>query len=169
MKLGYRQSGLKRGMPCFPGATELCSKLRRAGAEIWICTTRPYLRLDNIDPDTREWLRRNKIQYDGVLYGANKYRQLRDIVGGERIVGVLDDLPEMVAAAAGLGLRPVLISRHHNQWYQELRTKEPVGTRVAVVGDLFWAYSLLATWLRAYNHPGQRALPLGVPDWNDDE
>lgn len=57
VKLAYRQGGLKRSMPAFPGAKELCQSVIDAGAELWICTTRPYLRLDNIDPDTREWLR----------------------------------------------------------------------------------------------------------------
>lgn len=93
-KLAYRQGGLKRFMPCYPGAAELSATIRRAGAEVWICTTRPYNRLDNIDPDTREWLRRNKIRYDGMLYGDDKYRELNRQVGW-RVAGVLEDLPEL--------------------------------------------------------------------------
>lgn len=98
-KLAYRQGGMKRTMPCYPGASELTRAIRKAGAEVWICTTRPYLRLDNIDPDTREWLRRNRIQYDAVIYGEDKYRELRRQVGPERTVSVVDDLPEMAIAA----------------------------------------------------------------------
>lgn len=103
-KLAYRQGGLKRSMPCYSGASEMTRTIRKAGAEVWICTTRPYLRLDNIDPDTREWLRRNKIQYDAVIYGEDKYRELVRQVGLERIVAVADDLPEMVRAAHILGI-----------------------------------------------------------------
>lgn len=98
-KLAYRQGGLKRTMPCYAGASELARTIRKAGAEVWICTTRPYLRLDNIDPDTREWLRRNRIQYDAVIYGEDKYRELRRQVGPDRVVAVMDDLPEMAVAA----------------------------------------------------------------------
>jgi hypothetical protein len=122
MKLAYRQSGLKRAMPCFPGSSELCRSLRRAGAEIWICTTRPYLRLDNIDPDTREWLRRNRIPYDGVLFDPHKYSQLRRIVGIERVVTVLDDLPEQIEEAHRLGIEPVLMERPHNDWWKWMGT-----------------------------------------------
>lgn len=99
VKLAYRQGGLKRGMPCYPGFADLARSIRKAGGEVWICTTRPYLRLDNIDPDTRHWLRRNKVQFDGVLWGEHKYRDLVRIVGAERVVAVLDDLPEMIAQA----------------------------------------------------------------------
>jgi phosphoglycolate phosphatase-like HAD superfamily hydrolase len=102
-KLAYRQGGLKRGMPCYPGASDLTRSIRKAGAEVWICTTRPYLRLDNIDPDTRHWLRRNGIQYDGVLFGHNKYRELARIVGADKVVAVMDDLPELLAQAAQVG------------------------------------------------------------------
>lgn len=93
-KLAYRQGGLKRFMPCYPGAAELTSAIRRKGAEVWICTTRPYLRLDNIDPDTREWLRRNGIKYDAILYGDDKYRELKR-QAQPRVAGVLEDLPEL--------------------------------------------------------------------------
>lgn len=97
-KLAYRQGGMKRSMPVYEGASELTRYIRRLGAEVWICTTRPYLRLDNIDPDTRHWLRRNRIQYDGVLFGEKKYRDLAEIAG-QRVLVVADDLPEMVDAA----------------------------------------------------------------------
>ncbi len=117
VKLAFRQSGLKRAMPAFTGASELTRTLRRRGAEVWICTTRPYLRLDNIDPDTRHWLRRNRIQYDGVLFGERKYRDLVKIVGRERVVGILDDLPEMMEQADKVGVLPFL---RHQPWNEHL-------------------------------------------------
>ena len=125
VKLAYRQSGLKRDMPVFPGAQTLVNTVRAAGAEVWVCTTRPYLRLDNIDPDTREWLDRNRIHVDGVVYGEHKYRDLCELVGIERIVGALDDLPEMVRQAQTQGISAMLIQRHHNQeWWAEWDKQE---------------------------------------------
>lgn len=103
-KLAYRQGGLKRSMPCYAGAAELTSAIREAGAEVWLCTTRPYLRLDNIDPDTREWLRRNEIAHDAVIFGNDKYKELIRQVGLERIAAVFDDLPEMCHEAFRLGI-----------------------------------------------------------------
>ena len=108
-KLAYRQGGLKRSMPVYDGASQLSRAIRKAGAELWICTTRPYLRLDNIDPDTRHWLRRNRIQYDAVLWGEHKYRDLVKHVGLNRVVGVIDDLPEMAAQAQSLGIDNVYL------------------------------------------------------------
>ena len=97
-KLAYRQGGMKRSMPIYPGATTLAQEIRRH-AELWVTTTRPYLSLDNIVPDTVEWLRRNEIEYDGMLFDEDKYSQLVQRVDPDRIVAVIDDLPEMCEAA----------------------------------------------------------------------
>lgn len=113
-KLAYRQGGMKRSMPCYPGARELTVTLRRAGAEVWICTTRPYLSMANIEPDTRHWLKRHGIQYDGVLFGPNKYRDLVKQVGAPRVAGVLEDLDRMVEQAKELGLYTVLRQQPYN-------------------------------------------------------
>lgn len=107
-KLAYRQGGMKRWMPCYAGAAELTAAIQQAGAEVWLCTTRPYLRLDNIDPDTREWLRRNDIQYDAIIFGdEDKYKELIRQVGFGRIVAVFDDLPERCFDALELGIKKV--------------------------------------------------------------
>lgn len=94
-KLAYRQGGWKRWMPVYPGASELTRNIQKADAEVWICTTRPYLRLDSIDPDTREWLRRNRIVYNAVLFGDDKYSELKR-QAGERVCAVADDLPDLL-------------------------------------------------------------------------
>lgn len=122
VKLAYRQGGMKRSMPAFAGAHHLASEVQAAGAEVWIATTRPYLRLDNIDPDTREWLDRNGIKYNGLLYGDDKYAKLIEIVDSQRIVAVLDDLPEMcVAAYERIGPNvPLLRVAEHNEYYRML-------------------------------------------------
>lgn len=115
-KLAYRQGGLKRSMPAYSGASQLTRNIRKLGAEVWICTTRPYLRLDNIDPDTREWLRRNQIEYDAILFGEDKYKELKR-QAGHRVGAVFDDLPEMCFAARRLGFNPVYIrDQPYNQY-----------------------------------------------------
>lgn len=114
-KLAYRMGGMKRCMPPYedkPG--ELIRHLQANGVEVWITTTRPYLKVDNTDPDTREWLRRHNVPYDGLIYDEDKYKVLADIVGVERVVGVLDDLPDNYDRALELGLHPILIRRKHN-------------------------------------------------------
>lgn len=108
-KLAYRQGGLKRTMPMYEGSDHLTWGLQSEGVEVWICTTRPYLRLDNIDPDTREWLRRNGIRYDAVIFGKDKYKDLVRQVGIGRIVAVVEDLPEYCVQAKIEGIRNVYI------------------------------------------------------------
>jgi len=97
-KLAFRQGGNKRWMPMYPGIKRFADNVKTVGAELWLCTTRPYLRLDNIDPDTRECLRRAGIEPDGLLFGDDKYKELHR-QAGSRVAGVIDDLPEMCLEA----------------------------------------------------------------------
>ena len=132
-KLAYRQGGMKRSMPCYEGASELTRAIRREGGEVWIATTRPYLRLDNIDPDTRHWLRRNGIQFDGVLFGEHKYRDLKKILG-ERVMFVVDDLPEMTEQAESIGLQAFLRIQPYNRAYAD---EHPTLPRVNNMDDIY--------------------------------
>jgi hypothetical protein len=120
-KLAYRQGGMKRSMPPMFGCDTLTRELRRAGAEVFICTTRPYLRLDTIDPDTRHWLRRNHVQFDGLLYGEHKYRQLLTIVNRSRVIGVLDDEVDLCRRAADLFLPTYIKDAPYNRHTQEFQ------------------------------------------------
>lgn len=117
IKLAYRQGGMKRSMPVLDGAKEVCDVVREGGAELWITTTRPYLSLDNIVPDTVAWLERHGIAYDYMLFDADKYAVLADRVDSRRVVAVLDDLPEMYDAAAKQfgGAVPMLIRGKFNK------------------------------------------------------
>lgn len=116
-KLAYRQGGLERSMPCYPGASELTRVIRRAGGELWLCTTRPYLKLDTINANTRHWLKRNHVQYDHIIWGEYKYRDLVKQVGIDRIAVAMDDLPEMIVQATNCGLYTVLRDQPYNKHY----------------------------------------------------
>lgn len=145
-KLAYRQGGWKRWMPAYAGVADLTRDIQAAGAEVWICTTRPYLRLDNVDPDTREWLRRNEIHYDAVLFdpvkeGETKYDELFRQVG-HRVASIVDDLPEMVYAAERIsapigGPIPILRDQPYNRHYRtSRRIFNTDGIRTGVFTDL---------------------------------
>lgn len=125
VKLAYRRGGMKRSMPCYPRARMLTTHLRKNGAHVWICTTRPYLAMENIDEDTRHWLRRHGIQYDEVLWGEHKYRNLVKYVDKDNIIGVLDDLPAMIEQADVLGLNAYVRTQPYNRhmddtWYKRV-------------------------------------------------
>lgn len=144
-KLAYRQGGMKRSMPVYQGAAELTRYIRKRGAEVYICTTRPYLRLDNIDPDTRHWLRRGRIQFDGVLFGEHKYRDLVRNVGADRVLFVLDDLPEMCSQAEAVGLRAIIRSQPYNRHVYGY----PRADDLLIVCDVFDA--ALEAWKEKHN------------------
>jgi hypothetical protein len=110
-KLAYRQGGWKRWMPPYAGAADLVASLHRQDVEVWLCTTRPWLRLDNIDPDTREWCRRYRIEFDGMLFGEDKYEQLLKRVDRSRIIAVVDDEQTQLDTLARLGL-PLILRMH---------------------------------------------------------
>jgi hypothetical protein len=116
IKLAYRQGGLKRSMPINPGAIGLFEILHAYGVEVWLTTTRPYLRLDGVDPDTRFWLDRHGIRYYGLIYDEDKYSVLADRIEKERVVAILDDLPEQYDAAEVLFGRevPILVRNLYN-------------------------------------------------------
>jgi hypothetical protein len=142
-KLAYRQGGLKRFMPAYPYAAELTHNIRATGAQVWICTTRPYLRLDNIDPDTREWLRRYDIKYDAVIFEGisyedgthqvTKYEELVRQIGVNRIVAATDDLPEQTADAFKQGIRRVYLRDQPYNRHDNVR-----GLRVTSLQDLWF-------------------------------
>lgn len=100
-KLAYRQGSLKRTMPVYMDATSLAQALEPI-CELWVTTTRPYLRVDQIDPDTQHWLTRQRIPYYGLLFHEDKYKVLADRVEPRRVVAVLDDLKENLDSAAEL-------------------------------------------------------------------
>lgn len=135
VKLAYRQGGLKRSMPAFEGAAELTKSIEDAGAEVWVCTTRPYLRLDNIDPDTREWLHRNDIQYTALLFGDSKYEDLVESVGADRVVAVIEDLPEQVERAKAMGLLVYTPARPYNSSVNG-RWEDLIGIKRAILDDI---------------------------------
>lgn len=102
IKLAYRQGGMKRSMPVRDWARVACNLARDWNAEVWVTTTRPYMRLDNVDPDTRFWLKRHGIKYDHLIYGEHKYEDLRHQVDPSRVAFVLDDLAEQISQATRL-------------------------------------------------------------------
>ncbi len=112
-KLAWRQGGMKRTMEPY---RELISDVKSLSlrADIWICTTRPWERLDNVDPDTKWWLEQNDVPFKHLLYGENKYEELVGIVDPNRIAIVVDDLVEQVNAARYVGLNAWQVIRPHN-------------------------------------------------------
>lgn len=138
MKLAYRQGGLKRTMPVYEHASGMMRSLARL-CEVWVTTTRPWERYDRVDPDTVEWLRRNDIPYDGLLFDEHKMFELYRRVDAGRVVAVLDDEP-VVLDHVGRG-EPILLRTAYN------REAEWGGAEVSSLPEA-WSVidNLLAKW-----------------------
>lgn len=147
IKLSYRQGGMKRTMPSFGWGRRVTEACHRAGAEVWVTTTRPYLRLDNVDPDTRFWLEQHLVTYDGLIYDEDKYSHLLRYVGAGRVVAVVDDLPEEFNKAArlfGNGV-PILYRGYHNRYFWDALSDR---RQIAHSGEVVWSliHSRLINW-----------------------
>jgi hypothetical protein len=130
-KLAYRLGGNKRSLRAFADMTDLVQRLQAAGCEVWVATTRPWSSLSNIDPDTQEWLRRQRVTVDGLLYGDTKYAQLCEAIDKERIIACVEDL----------GLPVIQIKRNHNRHSSCERV--PRGN-IQLVHD--WVFDRLDQW-----------------------
>jgi len=129
IKLAYRQGGMKRSLPPLDdGVSDLIQSVRGLGVQAWITTTRPWQRLDNIDPDTQFWINHIVGKVDGVIYGEDKYLDLIDIVGRDRILGLVDDLPENILRASELDLAAIMRHGAHNRQFREMRPETLVAT-----------------------------------------
>lgn len=107
-KLAFRAGGFKRWMEPFKGAVGFMQMLSREDLEIWVTTTRPWQRMDNVDPDTKEWLRRYDIPYKHLLFDEDKYGCITELIDPDRILMVLDDEAEQYERCQELGLPFVL-------------------------------------------------------------
>lgn len=131
-KLAYRQGGYKRTAQWQPGAYDFMMALGALNVEVWITTTRPWNRLDSVDPDTRFWLDRYGVRYDHLLYDDHKYLRLAELVEPSRVVAVFEDLPEMITEACHVFIASAVmqIARPYN-W------PHPIATTIA-----FWQEGL---------------------------
>ena len=115
IKLAYRQGGQKRWQPpLFPNPGMLVDRLIGLGFEVWIATTRPYNRFDSTDPDTRWWLDKHGVRFDGLIYDDDKMSVLVDRVGRQRISMVVDDLSVNLEHAATLEVPAYQILTRYN-------------------------------------------------------
>lgn len=121
-KLAFRQGGMKRTMNPYTGGLEMIKHFYSLGMEVWVCTARPWQRLDNVDPDTKFWLAKHQVPYYGLLFGENKYADLLQTVDPRRVLAVFEDLPEEFDAAEKCGFKPIQIKRHHNVGTSQQRT-----------------------------------------------
>lgn len=144
-KLAYRQGGMKRNLPLYGDTLTFMDRLNEMGVDIWLATTRPYQRLDNIDPDTKFWVDKHGWTIAGLLYGDDKFQQICQAVDPSRIIGVVDDLVENLLQAAMLGLPTFQVKRDHNRG-----TGAKWDRRGSLYDAATWAAERLQDWQKEH-------------------
>ena len=76
LKHEFRVSGAKATLPVFPGAASFMRRLRSAGYELMILTSRPIDQYPNIYTDTVNWLQFRQIPFDRIWWSHDKAERL---------------------------------------------------------------------------------------------
>lgn len=114
IKNKYRETGQKRFIPVLPGAKEFLQRLREAGFTIVLITARPYEQYSRIYADTLEWLARNELPYDYLVFHEKKEEYLIDMVGKDAIRFFVDDVAGNANSVSRLGVPCYLVTRPYN-------------------------------------------------------
>ena len=73
LKWEYRESGYKETIPPNPDASRLTSDLRKLGYHIVIITSRPVKEHPSLFKQTINWLQKNKIEFDDLIFDEDKH------------------------------------------------------------------------------------------------
>ena len=114
LKDKYRQSGRKRFIPVCEGAKEMLQWMRDQGYKIMLLTARPYDKYKRIFADTMEWLEKNNLPYDSILFDEDKEERLLKEFGRDKIEFFIDDVVSNTNTISRLGVPCYLITRPYN-------------------------------------------------------
>ncbi|MDI6840462.1 MAG: dUTP diphosphatase [bacterium] len=110
----YRQTGQKRFIPVIPGAVEFLQELRNLGYKIMLLTARPYPQYKRIFADTMEWLQKNGLVFDSIIFDKKKEERLVKEFGANKIEFFVDDVASNANTIARLGVPCYLVTRPYN-------------------------------------------------------
>ncbi len=108
LKHKYRQSGVKADLPVLPGAREFLQLLRsRRNLKVILLTNRPYHQYYRIYPDTLEWLAKNDLPYDGIVWAQDKGVDALKLF--KNICWAVDDSEDQVANLRRAGITTIKV------------------------------------------------------------
>lgn len=121
VKTAYRESGAKMDQPVREGAKDLLDGLRAHGFSVVLLSRRPYWRHYRIFADTLEWLQRNNLQHEAILFHPQKHVKILETF--PNMVAMVDDEVEVCRAVQAAGVPTVLVRGELNSGreYKELR------------------------------------------------
>lgn len=104
IKDAYRMSGIKSAADCINGASDFTKKLRKAGYKIILLTSRPYEKYFRIYADTLQWISKNNIIFDAIIWNHEKEKYLYENFKG-MIKFVVEDDDENIKKLRNYGFK----------------------------------------------------------------
>lgn len=113
IKHKYRISGQKRFIPIIKGVQEGLKILKKKGYKIVLLSARPIKQYKRIFSDTIEWLQKNKLVFDAILWDENK--EDRVIKEFPHMNFMIEDVLENANKIAKAGYKVFLINKPYNK------------------------------------------------------
>jgi len=113
LKDKFRQSGEKRFIPVLNGAKKFLKDLKKNGYQIVLLSARPYKKYRRIFADTKEWLKKNNLVHDAILWDEDKCARLIKEFGTDKVKFFVEDNLENANDVADLS-KVYLLNKSYN-------------------------------------------------------
>ena len=114
LKDEFRQTGEKRHIPVLDGAKEFLHDLKNSDFKIVLLSARPYKKYRRIFADTKEWLEKNELVHDAILWDEDKCNRLIREFGHENVQFFVEDNLEN-ANSVSKTAKVYLLNKTYNQ------------------------------------------------------
>lgn len=114
LKDKFRQTGEKRFIPVFDKAKDFLKTIKENGYHIVLLSARPYKKYKRIFADTKEWLEKNELVHDAILWDEDKCNRLIREFGDDSVKFFVEDNLEN-ANDVSETTKVYLIDRSYNQ------------------------------------------------------
>lgn len=145
-KRDYRRSGVKADLPVLPGAKEFLSMVRSRGLKVILLTNRPYDEHYRIYPDTLEWLSKNDLQYDGILWARDK--GLEAVKNFKNICWAVDDTEKNIKRLQEARITTIRVNPSDDT--RNTAALLQFSKNVKKIEDLGWDWSHMVTGSKSF-------------------
>lgn len=139
IKKDFRRRGGFRDLPAVKGAQDGLAELRRMGYQVAFITARPYRQHKRLYADTVEWLKKNRIEYELLLFRRDKAEALVDYIFPAQPICFVEDREKHALEIIDTGTHVLLLDRGMNQ--PGVIADGPLFTRV-------WCWEGIINWVK---------------------
>jgi len=109
----YRISGVKEHLATLPNASSLTLELKRLGYTIILLSKRPVDEYPVLFNQTVNWLSKNNIFYDGIIFDENKHTKIINDI--PHLKFMIEDHRYIANLVAKFGYRVFLVNTKYNE------------------------------------------------------